>query len=215
MMKISHEMIKAVHMQSSERFTLDLRLSAWEGAAGNLGDMVLFCCLLADTHGLEPSSPRLLVLCHDETTPTRLKVSEFAVTEQNTTRLVKLLRAAGFPHRVPCILSNTRSSIGGQELAVDIRLDGRASSLRLTLEYAGFSGVDAGPLRTALLRIAELAAAAGRPAARTIIERLVLDGEPHSRTRPSWTGLPALAGDQTGLLGARGPEPAFRTDTRE
>jgi hypothetical protein len=200
-MKMSPEMIRAVlqAVDPSERSALDLRLSVWEGTAGRLSSIALHCRLVADTHNLNQPAPGLLVLCRDEFASPRLKVTELTVTNQDVARLVRLLRAAGFPSRVPRVVPNARSSIGGQTVALDVLLDGRDASLRLTLEYAGFSGTDAGPVKGVLLRLAELAAAGGRPLARAVVERLVRDRGDHGAAEPSRVDLALLAGDPGAL----------------
>jgi hypothetical protein len=106
-----------------------------------------------------------------------------------------MLGAAGFLDRVPHVVANKGPLGGGQYVALEVRMHRRTVLLDLLLEYAGFSGEDAEPVRAVLCLLAELAEAAGRPAVRTVVDRLVVDRRRwHGGDRP-WDGLVPLGLD--------------------
>ena len=100
-----------------------------------------------------------------------------------------------------------------------------ASSLNLSLQGAGFSGEDAGPLRAVFVRLAELTPAGRRATVRDVVGRLVNDralavspghfrgaGTPRVLTGIGRPAQDALAGPLLGAPGCDGqrdPLPAF------
>ena len=173
-----------------ERSDFNLRFSVVEGDTASISRLVLFGHLRAETDPPHRPTPELLILCRDDSGCPPPWITQSAVTDQDAVRLVKLLRAAGFPRRAPRIAANKGRRDVTQHLALIVEISGRRRSLNLALEHAGFSGVDAEPLRAALSRLGELAEAAGRPAARALLDDLVLERSCFDRPARPRDGLP-------------------------
>ncbi len=173
-----------------ERSDLDLRFSVFEGDAASVSRVVLFGHLRAETNDPLVPMPRLLIMCRDDSGCPPPWITQSLVTEQDVARLVRLLRAAGFPWRVPRIVAQEGPLDVAQHLVLIVGLSGRRRSLNLVLGHAGFSGVDAEPLRAVLSRLGELAAAGGRPAVRAVLEGLVPDRRCSDRPVRPRVGLP-------------------------
>jgi hypothetical protein len=119
------------------------------------------------------------------------------VTDRDVVRLEALLSAAGFPRRVPRVVANRGPRDGGgNHVALEVRWNGRSATWELQLNGAGFSGVDAEPVRELLHLLGELAEAGGRPAFRVVVNRLVESRAPevrgslerHREGRRRWLG---------------------------
>jgi hypothetical protein len=194
-----------------KRSTLELGLSVFEGTAHRLGDMILFYRLCAVDPGPDQPPPRCFISCRDAAGDASLKVSRPLVTDQEVARLVRLLRAAGFPRRVPRIVPNKNPAARKEFVALDVGIDGHTAILIMALESAGFRGDDAEPLRGALRRLADLAAANGRPGVHALVDRLVSDRRDGGDREPSPDALANRAGDVSDVDSATCPGLALGT----
>jgi hypothetical protein len=193
-----------------EQPDLILRLLVSETGAAGAEQLILFAGLQAWTARPHGPRPELVVLCRDQSGLPPPWMTRSAVTRQDVTWLVTLLEAAGFPWRAPRAVPNPGrgASHGRQRIELEVRRNGRARSLDLALQHAGFSGPDAWSVRAVLERLGELAEAAGRPAVRAVLGALTIDpsaaGEPG---RPR-TEIPAVAGSWAidPLPESRGPD---------
>jgi hypothetical protein len=173
-----------------ERSDLDLRFSVFEGNAVSLSRLILFGHLRAETKDPHRPMPELLIMCCDDSGCPPPWITRFAVTDQDVVRLVRLLCAAGFPRRVPCIAANKGPLGVSQHLALVVGMSGRRRSLNLVLEQAGFAGDDAEPLRAVLSRLGELAETGGRPTVRAVLDDLVMNRSCSDRPERPRNGLP-------------------------
>jgi hypothetical protein len=184
-----------------ERLPLDLRLSVYAGTSASVGNLVLFCHLRAHPRNRRRSPPEVLVLCREASCPPA-GISKFAVSDQDLARLERLLRAAGFPERVPRIVPN-RSPLGeGQYVALEVRIHRQIVACDFLLEYAGFAGEDAQPIRAMLRLLAELAETAGRPSVQAVVDRLVRDRGRREAPERSWESFSAVGCQENGSLAA-------------
>ena len=177
-----------------ERSDLNLQFSVFEGDTARISRVVLFGHLRAATKDPQGPTPNLLILCRDDSGCAPPWITQSAVTDQDVERLVRLLRAAGFPSGVPRIVAHKgkgRLDVT-QHLTLFVELSGRRRSLNLALGHAGFSGADAEPLRAVLGRLGELAEAGGRQAVRALLEDLVRDRQYRDRASRPYPGLSLL-----------------------
>jgi hypothetical protein len=198
-----------------EQPDLDLRLSIFEGNRARIERLILFAHLRAG--GDRPHRPyaEFLVLCRDESGCPPPWITRSAVTDRDVAWLVELLGAAGFPGRRPRITPK-RDPLGiGLRLVFDVRLHRRVRSLDLDLESAGVSGPDAGSVRAVLQHLGGLAAAAGRPAVRAVLDRVVRERERGGERWPPHAGIPF--GDRAAASGLANdsPDPGARTAGRD
>jgi hypothetical protein len=169
-----------------EQPDLTLRLLVSEINGNGAEQLVLFASLQAWT--ARPSGPRpeLVVLCRDESGLPPPWMTRSAVTRQDVNWLVTLLEAAGFPWRTPRAAPNPGRgpSRGRQRIELEVRMEGRVRSLDLVLQHAGFSGPDAWSVRAVLVRLGELAEAAGRPTVHAVLSALAFD--PSAAAERGW-----------------------------
>ncbi len=156
---------------------LRLSVSEGEGDGGGAERLILFVGLQAWTARPRGPRPALVVLCRDGSGLPPPWMTRSAVTRRDVTWLVTLLEAAGFPWRTPRVAPCPARgpSHSRQRIEIEVRRDGRARTLDLTLQHAGFSGPDAWSVRAVLDRLGELAEAAGRPMIRTVLSALAAD----------------------------------------
>src|SRR5262249_52529784 len=89
-----------------ERSDLNLQFSVFEGGAARISRVVLFGPLRAAPQAPHRPTPSLLILCRDASGCPPPWITQSAVTDQEVERLVRLLRSAGFPRRVPRIVAH-------------------------------------------------------------------------------------------------------------
>jgi hypothetical protein len=198
-----------------ERSNLDLRFSIFEGNAASINRLVLFGHLRAEADSPHQPTPKLLIMCRDDSGYPPPWITQSPITDQDVAGLVRLLCAAGFPRRLPRIATNKGSLGVSQHLALVVVVSGHRRSLDLVLEHAGFSGDDAEPLRAVLRRLGELAEAAGRPAVRAMFDDLVVGRSGFDRCVQPRDGLPLRSLIQRRVYAVDGPASlTLRADTQ-
>ena len=174
-----------------KRSDLDLRFSVFESTTACISTLLLYTHLRARPRRPRESPPEYLVLYREESACAPGWITTSVVTDQDVLRLETLLVAAGFPRRIPRVAPNT-SLLGGQRFVVlEVKMRGRSVSLNLTLEHAGFSGEDAGPLRAVLHRLAVMAPPDRQPAVQSVMDHLVFDRRHLACLGPARDGLVA------------------------
>jgi len=140
-----------------ERFALELSLGVVEGATHNLGSLMLWCWLRANTYNPLGPRPECVVLHRGEGSWSPPAVREPAVSNEQVGALVGRLRSLGWPARELRVSVVESPLAGTQEVRFRVWLDGQERELRLALQYAGLDGPDADGLRGVFRSITELA----------------------------------------------------------
>jgi hypothetical protein len=207
------------------RCDLDLQVSVFDGPSPSISALMLYARLRSAPDGSSVDSSEYSILCRDASCSHPFGISKSEVTAQEVARLLTLLDAAGLPRRAPRVVANESLLCDAPYLALEARIRGRASSLSLSLQSAGFSGEDAEPLRAVLVRLVELTPAGRRSTVRDVVGRLVIDralavspghfrgaGTPRVLTgigRPAQDALAGPVFGAPGRDGQRGPLPSF------
>ena len=160
-----------------EAVDLILQLSVYERNAAGGEHILLFASLQSRIGRHRRQGPELLVLCRDGAGLPPPWITKSAVSRRDVDWLKTLLESYGFPRRTSRLFSTPGwgSTRGRLWIELEVRLGDRASSLKLGLQPAGFSGPDARLIGAVLPRLGELAEAAGRPAVRALLQTLTGD----------------------------------------
>lgn len=138
-------------------YSLELTLTATEGAVHNLGTLICLAWVSASTYNpLHRDRGRAVVLTRPDGSYGELEANEWAVSTEPLGEVVALMRHLGLPQRMPRVQARKGNPSGWQELVLDLALDSQRCRLSFGLEYAGLEGDDAGSCLDMLSRLFDL-----------------------------------------------------------
>ncbi len=140
-----------------DRCSLELTLTATEGAIHNLGTLICMAWATASTHNpLHQEWGTAAVLTRPDGGWGNLEAKELAVSTEELAVLIGLMRQLRVPHRLPRVHARSGNTTGWQKITLDVALDGQRGHLSFGLQYAGMDGEDAGPCIAMLERLFDL-----------------------------------------------------------